>query len=95
MPVEQRHVLVVQADPYNKSKLATVLVAVVAHNTALATMPGNVFLPAKATGLPQDGVVNVAVLITFYRDELKDVVGRVPGNLMRKVDQGLRRVLAL
>lgn len=32
----------VQADVYNASRLATVIVAVVTSNTALAAMPGNV-----------------------------------------------------
>jgi mRNA interferase MazF len=35
---------VIQADPYNTSKLSTTLVAVITSNTALAAMPGNVFL---------------------------------------------------
>ncbi len=37
----------VARDPYHTSRLATVLVAVITSNTALATMPGNVFMPAR------------------------------------------------
>ena len=38
-----------QVAPYpdHTSRLATVLVAVITSNTALATMPGNVFMPAR------------------------------------------------
>ena len=43
-----RPVLVVQADPFNASKLATIVAAVITSNTGLAAMPGNVFLPAPS-----------------------------------------------
>src|SRR5436190_354873 len=52
-PAKRRPVLVVQAHPYNASRLATALVVVVTSNTALAAMPGNVFLPSAVTGLPR------------------------------------------
>jgi len=94
-PAERRPVLVVQADAYNASRLATALVAVITSNTALATLPGNVFLPAAATGLPRDSVVNVTALATLDRDDLTEFAGRVPASLMQDVDRGLRRVLGL
>ncbi|TCO56868.1 type II toxin-antitoxin system PemK/MazF family toxin [Actinocrispum wychmicini] len=94
-PAKRRPVIVVQADPYNASRLTTVLVAVVTSNTKLATAPGNVFLPASATGLPRDSVVNVTALVTLNKDELSERVSDVPMVLMRDVDAGLRRVLGL
>jgi mRNA interferase MazF len=94
-PAKRRPVLVVQSDPYNASRLATVLAAVITSNTALATMPGNVFLPAVATGLPRESVVNVTALVTLNKADLTDRVGDVPPSLMREVDRGLRRVLDL
>jgi mRNA interferase MazF len=94
-PAKRRPVLVVQSDPYNASRLATVLAAVITSNTALATMPGNVFLPATATGLPRESVVNVTALVTLNKADLTDRVGDVPPSLMGEVDRGLRRVLDL
>lgn len=94
-PAKRRPVLVVQSDPYNASRLATVLAALITSNTALATMPGNVFLPAAATGLPRESVVNVTALVTLNKADLTDRVGDVPPSLMREVDRGLRRVLDL
>jgi mRNA interferase MazF len=94
-PAKRRPVLVVQSDPYNASRLATVLAAVITSNTALATMPGNVFLPATTTGLPRDSVVNVTALVTLKKTDLTDRVGDVPPSLMYEVDHGLRRVLGL
>lgn len=94
-PAERRPVLVIQSDPYNSSRLATVLTAVITSNTALAAMPGNVFLPAVATGLPRDSVVNVTAVVTLNKTDLSDRIGDLPSNIMHEVDRGLRRVLDL
>jgi mRNA interferase MazF len=95
IPAKRRPVLVVQADPYNDSNLAATLAVVVTSNPSLAAMPGNVFLPAAATGLPRDSVVNVTALVTVDKDDLDQPVGCLPGYLMDDVDQGLRGVLNL
>lgn len=87
--------MVVQSGPYNASRLSTVVVAVITSNTGLAMMPGNVFLPAVACGLPRDSVVNVTALVTLNKSELGQAIGRVPDGLMDEVDRGLRRVLRL
>ncbi|MGI9158090.1 MAG: type II toxin-antitoxin system PemK/MazF family toxin [Marmoricola sp.] len=94
-PAKRRPVLVIQAESYNQSRLATVLVAVITSNTALAAIPGNVFLPASATGLPRDSVVNVTAVVTLNKSDLGNDVGHVPDSLLREVDRGLRRVLDL
>lgn len=94
-PAKRRPVLVIQSDSYNASRLATVLAVVITSNTALAAMPGNVFLPAAATGLPRDSVVNVTALVTLSKTDLTDRVCQLPLSLKLEVDRGLRRVLAL
>jgi mRNA interferase MazF len=94
-PGKRRPVLVIQADPYNASRLTTTLTAVITSNTGLAAMPGNVFVPAIATGLPRDSVVNVTALVTLDKTHLEPPVGQLPASLMHEVDRGLRRVLGL
>jgi mRNA interferase MazF len=94
-PGKRRPVLVMQSDAYNASRLGTVLVVVVASNTSLASLPGNVFLAASATGLPKDSVVNVTALVTLDKTDLREPVGVLPGYLTDDVDRGLRRVLGL
>ena len=94
-PAKRRPVLVIQADPFNASRLNTTIAAVITSNTALATMPGNVFLPAAVSGLPKDSVVNVTALVTPDKADLETVTGHLPASLMNDVDRGLRRVLAL
>ena len=94
-PAKRRPVLVIQSDPYNASRLSTVLAAVVTSNTDLAAMPGNVFVPTAASGLRRDSVVNVTALVTLNKTDLTDRVGQLPLSLMNEVDRGLRQVLAL
>jgi len=94
-PAKRRPVLVVQAGSYNDSRLATVIAAVLTSNTALAALPGNVFLPAAATGLPKDSVVNVTALVTLNKNEIEGPVGSLPDGLLREVNHGLRKVLGV
>lgn len=95
-PAKRRPVLVIQADNYNRSRLATVVVVAVTSNTAHGAMPGNVFLPADATGLARDSVANVTAWATVDRRDLDPrPAGRVPSHLMAEVDRGIRRVLGL
>lgn len=68
-----RHpVLIIQAEPFNRSRLRTVVGIVVSSNTRLLDAPGNVLLPAKETGLPRDSVATVTQFVTIDRDYLED-----------------------
>jgi mRNA interferase MazF len=94
-PAKRRPVLVIQSGPFNASRLNTTIAAVITSNTALAAMPGNVFLPASASGLPKDSVVNVTALVTLNKTDLEGPVGHLPESLIDDVNRGLRRVLGL
>lgn len=94
-PAKRRPALVISADTYNDSQLATVMAVVITSNTDLATMPGNVFLPAAATGLPKDSVVNVTAVVTLNKTDLSEQAGRAPLALLREIDRGLRHILDL
>jgi mRNA interferase MazF len=89
----RRPVLVVQAQAYTESRLPTVVAAILSSNTGLATVPGNVFVPAAASGLPEDAVVTVTALVTLEKRGLQGPVGTLPLEQMRAVDDGLRQVL--
>jgi mRNA interferase MazF len=86
---------VVSGDAYNQSRLATVQAIVITSNTQLAMMPGNVFLPATASGLPRDSVANVTALVTLNKVDLTESAGVLPLTVMLEVDRGLRRSLDL
>lgn len=92
-PALRRPVVIVSADPYNRSDLRTVTVVVVTSATHLAAVPGNVLLPADTSGLAHDSVVNVTQIATIDRAALEDRVGPVPRWLLAQVNEGLRRAL--
>jgi mRNA interferase MazF len=96
MPAERRTVLIIQANPFNASNSSAVTVAVVTSNLKLATVPGNVLVPADMSGLDRDSVVNVTAIATINRLDLEiDPAGEVPPALMGQVDRGLRMALGL
>lgn len=92
-PGYRRPVVVVQADDFNRSRISTVVVAVLTSNVALALAPGNVLLKSRRTGLPKDSVVNVSQLITLDRQSLTEKVKMLDSATMLEVDRGLRLVL--
>lgn len=94
-PGSRRPLLVVQSNSFNRSRIATTLCVALTSNLRLAAAPGNVLLPPKATSLPRDAVANVSQIITADRNFLTERVGRLEKRWMEKVEQGLRRVLAL
>ena len=94
-PGYRRPVLVIQDDAFNRSRIATVIVAVVTANPALAAAPGNVDLPRRGTGLRRKSVINVSQLVTLDRSLLTEHVGQVPNDVLDRVEAGLRLVLGL
>lgn len=94
-PGYRRPVLVVQANPFNASRIATVIVATITSNLGLADAPGNVRVAKSDSGLPQPSVINVSQLITLDRAVLTGKVKALPGAVMDKVDEGMQLVLAL
>lgn len=88
-------VLVIQANAFNSSKIATVVVAVVTSNLALAQAPGNLRIAKSDSGLPHASVVNVSQIITIDKSVLAAKVKALPSSVMVTVDEGLKLVLAL
>jgi mRNA interferase MazF len=77
-PGYRRPVLVVQADSFNRSRIHTVIIAVLTTNIELAEAPGNVLLPAGSSGLSRDSVVNVSQILTLDRGFLINGPARSP-----------------
>jgi len=90
-----RPVLIVQTDPFNRSRLRTVIAVVLSTNLRLVDAPGNVLIPANASGLKKDSVANVSQVITIDRDFLREHAGRVRGQFLKDVETGLRLILGL
>jgi mRNA interferase MazF len=94
-PGYRRPLLVVQADAFNRSRLQTVVAVVLTSNLRLVEAPGNVLVPAQASGLPKDSVANVSQVVTVDRDFLTERAGRLRGRALEAVEDGLRLVLDL
>jgi mRNA interferase MazF len=92
-PGFRRPVVVVQGDPFNRSRLATVVCVPLTSNLALADLPGNVRLTAKLTGLPKDSVANVSQLVVLDKVMLDEHVGRLPRRKLELVLSGIDVVL--
>jgi mRNA interferase MazF len=88
-------VVVVQSNPFNQSRIATAIVAIVTSNLALADAPGNVRVGKAESGLAKLSVVNVSQLVTLDREQLTRRVRALPAETMRDIDEGLRLVLGI
>jgi mRNA interferase MazF len=94
-PGFRRPVLIVQSNEFNESAIRTSICATLTSNMRLADAPGNVRLTRRASGLPQESVVNVSQLITLDKLRLTEKVSRLPAEALRDVEAGIRLVLAL
>lgn len=92
-PGYRRPVLIVQGDAFNRSSIATVVVAPLTSNVRWADAPGNVLLKARSTGLPRDSVANVSQIVAVDRTALTDRVGRISPPKLDLVLRGIEVVL--
>jgi mRNA interferase MazF len=86
---------VVSSDLFNRSGIATILVAAVTSAMQRGDAPGNVNMPAGSAGLPKPSVVNVSSLAVVDRARLVGRSGAVTADVMTDIDDGLRLVLSL
>jgi mRNA interferase MazF len=94
-PGFRRPVLVIQSDPFNESRINTVIVAVVTSNVRLAQAPGNVLLERRQSRLPRDSVINVSQILTIDKAFLTERVSLLRTEIMARVEAGLELVLGL
>jgi mRNA interferase MazF len=94
-PGFRRPVVVVSADSFNRSRIGTVMVAMVTSNSALAEAPGNIELPARSVGLRKRSVINVSQLTTLDKRQLTERVGGLSLDALDRLDGGLRLALGL
>ena len=94
-PGFRRPVVVVQSNSFNQSRIATVVVAIVTSNLALADAPGNVRVSKSESGLARPSVVNVSQILTLDRELLTQRVRGLPADAMRQIDEGLRLAIGV
>jgi mRNA interferase MazF len=91
----RRPVLIIQANMFTLSQIATIVVVPLSSNLRLASAPGNVLVLAAESGLARDSVVNVSQPLTLDKRDLTEQIGQLPAATLRLVDHGLRLVLNL
>jgi mRNA interferase MazF len=94
-PGFRRPVVIVSADSFNRSRIQTVLAAVITSKMKLAEAPGNVALTCKQSGLPKPSVINVSQIITLDKSYLTERVGTLQARQMSALESGLRLVFSL
>ena len=85
--------VVAQGDAFNRSNIATLVCVPLTTNLRWAQAPGNLLLPARATGLPRDSVANVSQLVTLDRELLTERIGRVSRSQLEAILDGIDIVL--
>jgi mRNA interferase MazF len=93
VPGFRRPVVVVQGNPLNRSRIATVVCVPLTSNLTWASAPGSTLLPAKAAGLPKDAVANASQIITLDRSFLTERIGRLGQKQFAQVLHGIDVVL--
>ena len=94
-PGYERPVVVIQSDTFNRTKIDSIIIAIVTTSLRLAPMPGNVFVERGIGGLREDSVVNVTQLFTVDQSDLLEYWGKMPQDKIELIDKGLRLVLSL
>ncbi len=94
-PGYRRPVIIVSSNEFNKSKISTVLVAIVTSNLRLADAPGNFLVSKKESGLSKESVVNVSQVLTLDKSFLTKQSGKLPLKKITALNEGLRLVLAI
>ena len=94
-PGFRRPVVVVQSNPFNESRIFTVVVAIVTSNVAIADAPGNFRLGKADSGLAKPSVVNVSQIIMLDRQLLIERIKGLPAQCVARLNEGLRLVLGI
>lgn len=92
-PGFRRPVVVVQGNPLNRSRIATVVCVPLTSNLTWADAPGNTLLPTRATGLAKDSVANASQIVAIDRSFLTERVRRLGRKPLAQILDGIDVVL--
>ena len=92
-PGFRRPVAVVQGNPLNRSRIATVVCVPLTSNLTWAGAPGNTRLSARATGLPKDSVANISQIVALDRSLLTERARQLAPRQLAQILHGIDVVL--
>lgn len=87
--------MVIQSDAFNRSRINTVIVAIITSNLKFEAAPGNIRLLKGESGIPKASVVNMSQLRTLDRSFIEAKIGTLSRERLVEVRAGLRIVLDL
>lgn len=92
-PAKVRPAVVTQEDWLLDTDIAAVLLVPLTSNVALEAFPGNVLVPAEASGLDRDSVAVVSQIGPVSREFVEPYpVGHLPSYVLTKIAAGVRLV---
>jgi len=91
-PGFKRPVVIIQDDLFNQSRIQTTIVASITSNLNLAEAPGNIYLEKSESGLSRDGVINISQISTLDKTRLKNKIGTLTIDTIRKINSGLKLI---
>ena len=83
-----RPVLIVQNDTGNKHS-PTVIAAAITSQTGKARLPTHIELNAQSVGLSRDSVILLEQIRTIDKSRLRERMGKLDENTMKKVDNAI------
>lgn len=92
-PGYRRPCVIIQNDAFNRSRISTVVVAVITSNLRLGRAFGNVRLRRGEAGLSKPSVVNISQLATIDRSMLDGRIGILDRERFGEVLQGVYALL--
>ena len=92
-PGFRRPLLIIQSNEFNKSKIKTIIAAVITSNLRLSAAPGNILLSAKKSKLSKESVINISQIITVDKSFLTEKASTLSQDIMVQVDEGLKLVM--
>ena len=90
-----RPVIILSADDFNQSRVATVVVAALTSSLKYAAAPGMVKLTTGEGGVDRPSVINLTALQTVDKSQLRDWLGALPPVKMSEINEQLAAVLGL
>ena len=82
--------VVIQNDVFNASYINTIVVCSLTTNLKRAQAPGNVTLSKGEANLTKKSVVNISQVVTVNKSDLKDKIGSLSSEKIKKVVQVMR-----
>jgi len=85
--------VVVQNNVFNASRINTVVVCALTTNLKRSQAPGNVTLDKGEANLNKKSVVNISQVVTINKSDLKEKIGSLSSNKVKKIVEGIKLLL--